>query len=185
VVHTIKRLSELWRTVLTADGRVISDPIPIRSGIFQGDSLSPILFITSLNPLSWYIQKRSEGIVAGNGRRINHLFFVDDWKLFGKKKEEVESLASEVERLSRSIGLQLNEEKCAVAIKVDGRVMPHPIQRNESDLLSKFATLGDSSELTKYLGILQSGSHNESSIREVVRETVLKRVDEVLKVEAS
>ena len=72
-----------------------------------------------------------------------------------------------------------------MAIKVDGRVMPHPIQRNESDLLSKFATLGDSSELTKYLGILQSGSHNESSNREAVRETVLKRVDEVLKLEAS
>jgi hypothetical protein len=113
------------------------------------------------------------------------LLFVDDWKLFGKKKEEVESLGSEVERLSRRIGLQLNEAKCTVAIKVDGRVVRHPIQRNESDLPSKFATLGDSSELTKYSGILQSGSHNESSNREAVRETVLKRVDEVLKLEAS
>jgi hypothetical protein len=67
------------------------------------------------------------------------LLFVDDWELFGKKKEDVESLGSELARLSRSIGLPLNEEKCAVAIKVDGIVMPPPTQQN--DLLSKFSTL--------------------------------------------
>ena len=60
---------------------------------------------------------------------------------------EAESLGTEVARLSRGIGLHLNEEKYAVAIKVDGRVMPHPKQRNETDMLSKFATIGDSSEL--------------------------------------
>jgi hypothetical protein len=31
VVNTIKRLAQQWRTVLTAEGRIISDPIPIRS----------------------------------------------------------------------------------------------------------------------------------------------------------
>jgi hypothetical protein len=50
--------------------------------------------------------------LAGNGRKINHLLFVHDWKLFGKTKEEVESLRSVVEMVSRRIGLQLNNEKC-------------------------------------------------------------------------
>jgi hypothetical protein len=34
VIHTIERLSQQWRAVLTAEGRVISDPIPIHRDIF-------------------------------------------------------------------------------------------------------------------------------------------------------
>ena len=41
VVRMIERLMSKWRSVLTVNGRKISDPIPIKSGILQGDSLSP------------------------------------------------------------------------------------------------------------------------------------------------
>lgn len=68
---------------------------------------------------------------------------------------------------------------------MEGRIIPHSAELNETDLLSKFASLDTSSELTKYLGILQGGSHDESRNREVIRETVLKRVDEVLELKAS
>jgi hypothetical protein len=58
-------------------------------------------------------------------------------QFFGKTKQDAESLGSEVARLSRGIGLLHNEEKCAMAIKVYGRLMPHPIQRNETDHISE------------------------------------------------
>jgi len=63
-------------------GRRISDPIPIHSGLFQGDSLSPLLFITALNPISWRVSQSDHGLQLPSGRRLNHLLFVDDWKLF-------------------------------------------------------------------------------------------------------
>jgi len=47
VVDTLEMLMRQWATVLTVKGRRISDPIPIHSGIFQGDSLSSLLFITT------------------------------------------------------------------------------------------------------------------------------------------
>jgi hypothetical protein len=113
--------------------------------------LSLIFIITALNP---YGVSRSELKEDYRTKLAKNQSLISSKRLEIIREEE--GRCREVERLSRRTGLQLNEAKCAVAIKVDGRVMPHPIQRNESDLLSKFATLGDSSELTKYLGILQS-----------------------------
>ena len=50
--------------------------------IFQGDSLSIILFIFSVNTLS-HLLKQLKGYAAGNEKNINiaHSFFVDDLKL--------------------------------------------------------------------------------------------------------
>ena len=87
-----------WRTVLTVGRQAISEPIPIRRGIFQGDCLSPLLSITALNPLSWHVSSIEEGVVGATGRRINHLLFVDDWKLFAETKAGAEKLAAEVTR---------------------------------------------------------------------------------------
>ena len=52
-------------------------------GIFQGDSLSVIPFVLSVNRLSFMI-KRLRGYAAGKDRKsdITHIFFTDDLKLY-------------------------------------------------------------------------------------------------------
>ena len=40
-----------WKTLLTVLGHVMGD-VDIRRGLFQGDSLSPLIFVTALIPLT-------------------------------------------------------------------------------------------------------------------------------------
>ena len=141
VVSTIESLTQRWRTVLTAGGRGISDPIAIRRGIFQGDSLSPLLFVTAINPLSWRIRTAMPAVEFETGRKLNHLLYVDDWKLYAKSTHAAGILAGEVKQLSARVGLHLNEKKCAVAIVVKGTLVKRPVRQDQSELLSEFPAL--------------------------------------------
>ena len=75
-----------WKTNMTLvhkEGVLETGPIRIKRGIFQGDSLSPLLFIMSLSPLSWELQKTGCGYQLDEQTKINHLLYVDDLKLYG------------------------------------------------------------------------------------------------------
>ena len=82
IIRTVMNLMELWSTQLSLDD-ITTNVIKYLCGILQGDCLSLILFILSVNPLS-FLLKRLPGYNAGPpGRRntkITHLFFVDDLK---------------------------------------------------------------------------------------------------------
>jgi len=72
----------LWHTILTVNGDIYGE-VPIRCGIFQGDSLSPLLFILALMPLSLLLNKSSKGYLIQCGhQRVSHLVYIDDIKLF-------------------------------------------------------------------------------------------------------
>jgi hypothetical protein len=59
-----------------------SQPIQIRRGIFQGDSLSPLLFCIALIPLANELNRADCGYqVHGTEREISHLLYMDDLKL--------------------------------------------------------------------------------------------------------
>ena len=47
-----------WKTNLTVGGKNLGG-VKIKRGIFQGDSLSPLLFIIALIPLSMILKKVS------------------------------------------------------------------------------------------------------------------------------
>ena len=47
----VKGSMKKWKTELTAGGKTLGE-VDIKRGIFQGDSLSPILFMLCLIPLS-------------------------------------------------------------------------------------------------------------------------------------
>ena len=66
-----------------AGGSLTSRLIDIRSGIFQGDSLSPLLFCIALAPLSNLLNSSSYGYKIQEGK-LNHLFYMDDLKTYAK-----------------------------------------------------------------------------------------------------
>ena len=56
-------------------------------GIFQGDSLSPLLFVVSLLPLTLVIRKLKQWCSFGKGTDD-----MDDLKLYGGSQADIDSL---------------------------------------------------------------------------------------------
>ena len=82
-----------WKT----SGGVELGRVNIRRGIFQGDSLSPLLFIVVILPLTLVLQKTKAGYrLVRDTKPISHLLFMDDLKLYGANKNQLDSLVQVV-----------------------------------------------------------------------------------------
>ena len=56
VINFIEKTMQTWRVALTAGGRSLAET-NIQRGIFQGDALSPLLFIIAMMPLNHILRK--------------------------------------------------------------------------------------------------------------------------------
>ena len=73
-----------WKLELDASGKTLE--VDIRTGIFLGNTLSPLLFVLFMVPLTWLLRRANAGYEWGNkGFKLNHLLFMDDLKLFAKR----------------------------------------------------------------------------------------------------
>ena len=85
-----------WSVELTCGSESLGDD-GIKRGIFQGDSLSPLLFVACLIPLTYMLGRCAAGYeFSSTGTKINHLLFMDDLKLYAKSKQSLESLVQTV-----------------------------------------------------------------------------------------
>ena len=68
----------------------MSNIIKIITGTYQGDSLSVILFVLALNPLS-HLLRSTKGYAYGKNRQYQHIhnFFVDNLKLYASDMNTV------------------------------------------------------------------------------------------------
>ena len=64
-------------------GTLSSRKININNWIFQGDSISPLLFCIGLAPLSTLINKSGYGLII-NSMVISHLYYMDDLQTIAK-----------------------------------------------------------------------------------------------------
>jgi len=87
--------------------------ININSGIFQGDSLSPLLFCIALTPLSSLLNSKY-GYTTGSST-INHLFLMDDLKTYVKNDQEQTGLLTIVKGYSDDIKMEFGLDKCTKA----------------------------------------------------------------------
>ena len=102
-----------WKTILTSSGTRLAK-VNIRRGIFQGDSLSPLLFIVAMIPMTRVLERMEVGYqLKKGGSRINHLMFMDDIKLFGRGTKEIDTLVQTVRIVSGDIRMEFGIEKCA------------------------------------------------------------------------
>ena len=92
-----------WNTELNASQSRHGN-VKIKRGIFQGDSLSPLLFVMTMIPLTLMLRKTNIFYeVRKKGERINHLLFMDDLKLFTKTVDQIGSLVNTVRIFSEDI----------------------------------------------------------------------------------
>ena len=65
----------------------------IQRDVFQGDALSPLLFIIAIMPLDNILRKCTAGYkLSRSHEKINHLIYIDGIKLFAKNEKELETL---------------------------------------------------------------------------------------------
>lgn len=99
-----------------------SRPLRIRNGVPQGDTLSPLLFCVAVAPISHALNSMAERYTCevyldGTKQeeiRLNHIFYMDDLKLYSNTREGLEDELKVVRDTSGEIGLQLNAKKCAI-----------------------------------------------------------------------
>ena len=73
VINFIEKTIKTWRVELTAGGRSLAET-KIQRGIFQGDALSPLLFIIAMMPLDYIFRKCITGYkLSVLQEKINHL----------------------------------------------------------------------------------------------------------------
>ena len=94
--HIVKCISagmKQWSTTLslTTDTRSMTvEGVQIKRGIFQGDSLSPLLFCLALNPVCSLLHDTSYGYrYKGQdvSTTIKHPMYMDDIKLYAKNDD--------------------------------------------------------------------------------------------------
>jgi hypothetical protein len=91
VIAFTKKAMSYWRTrmCLYAENELIeTEDIKIQCGIFQGDSLSPLLFCICLIPLIQKLNRLNTGYKEHTTKtKISHLLCMDDLKLIAKSEE--------------------------------------------------------------------------------------------------
>ena len=162
-----------WKTVLTSGEEILGE-VDIRRGIFQGDSLSPLLFIVAMLPLTELLRREEDkGYLFGTeGKRINHLLFMDDLKLFSGKKEDLASLIKVVKGFSKDIGMKFGYDKCAWLTMEAGK----EVECGDIELPDGSKIQSVDEEGYKYLGVLEGAGIKVAEMKEKVRSEYYRRV---------
>ena len=161
IINAIKNLTKSWYTILSLSSEtetLTTEPIKFLKGIFQGDSLSVMLFVLCLNPLSFLLNK-CKGYSFGRARKLQHThnFFVDDLKLYSQDLNSTKKQLDIITTFSRDINMQFGEDKCAYLQIEKGKVMQNLKPISINGLTIKPIEEGDN---YKYLGIDENISYN-------------------------
>ena len=166
-----------WRVELTSGGERLAD-VEIKRGIFQGDSikrnLSPILFVLALIPLSIILNKVKEGYSLGKDRaKLNHLLFIDDLKIYGKDKDQLDSLVQTVRIFSNDIAMTFGIEQCAMVEMKRGKLIDSGgLDPPEGEKINPWKM--------KNLGVLENDKIKSTEMKDILRQEYFRRVKKIL-----
>ena len=176
MVSLLENSMNTWRTELTS-GKNVFGEVPIKRGIFQGDSLSPLLFVLALIPLTLILRDVKAGYDLREKVRINHLLFMDDLKLYDKNEKQIDTFVNTVRVFSNDIRMEFGISKCAILVmkrgkmvKCDGIVMPG------NEIMKGLEEAG-----YKYLGILEIDNVKHEEMKENLKREYIRRVRKILK----
>jgi len=117
IISFTKKTMSYWTTSmhLHTEGKIIeTEDLEIQHGIFQGDSLTPLLFCISLIPLTEQLNKLNVGYEEHTTKtKASHLLYMDDLKLIGKTEEELQKQMQVLRIFSDDIHIEFGHDNCA------------------------------------------------------------------------
>ena len=176
IMQMVKNSMQNWKTMLTSAGKELAQ-VHIRRGIFQGDSLSPLLFVICLIPMSLVLRKVRAVYSFGNHKpKVNHLLFMDDMKLFGRSSVEIDKLVSTVYLVSAYMRMEFGIRKSGVLVLKKGKV----VDSDGVQLPNRERMQSVEEEGYKYLEILEVDDLQHTVMKERFFAEYFRRLKKVL-----
>ncbi len=163
-----------WSSQFTVKrtGGMESTLIKYNCGLFQGDSLSPLLFYLSTAPLSWALAPRRGLFSRSLDRKIIHALFVDDLKVYARSQKALKRALSCIERVTQNIGMKLYISKCATAVMVKGV----PRYTGIVTIGGQVYPSASDANPYRYLGILQVFASHDSVLQQQLLGEYLRHI---------
>ena len=164
---------------MLCSGSSESSEVEIKLGIFEGDSLSPLVFVLALILLSLILRKvKAVYEFSESKEKINHLLFMNDLNVYSRSEKGLDSLVQTVHVFSEDIGMEFGIEKCATLVMEKGKILKSVGIELPDDKVIKSLQEGES---YKYLGILEADTFLEEKMKLNVLKEYIRRLRKVLK----
>ena len=161
-------MMKTWRTNIHINNNNIGNIN--KRGIFQGDSLSSmvLLGLKSFLGIVVLLKKKDMGYKLGrNDRRITHLLYMDDFKVYADTSPKPNSLITTIRNFSEDIGMAFEVDKCSIINIKKGKT--EYLGETEEDIIE----LGQDN-MYKCLGIPQNMKINHNQLKEMFTEKYRK-----------
>ncbi|KAK9785680.1 hypothetical protein WJX73_006043 [Symbiochloris irregularis] len=170
-LEVIKSIYDGATTVIQVAGGG-TDPVKIMRGTLQGDSLSPLLFIIFMEPLTRWLQSRGRGATPGclktgvapkgvKSCTIGCLGYADDLLALTNSARDLAIQALKIERFAKFSGLDINVGKCAVSAILHGRAEQKGISSLGATLMISSQNNGYSTMMTSMINCAGSSQRKE------------------------
>ena len=131
-----------------------------------------------LIPLTLILHKvESAYQFSSNKKKINHLLFMADLKLYAKNEKGLDSLVQTVRIFSKDIGMEFGIDKCGTLVLMRGKITKLDGISLPDGKVMKGLVEGAG---YKYLGIIQADQTRYTEMKEKVKTEYLRRVRKVL-----
>ena len=174
-INFLKESMEKWKTsviLYRQEGKLKFRKFNLKRGIFQSDSLSPLLFCLTLAPLSTLLNEAGYGYKTKAENKVNHLLYMDDLKTFVKNDNEQTGILNTVKKFSDDINMDFGLEKCSKTTFIKGKLTNW--QNVQLDINTTIKDL-EPGEAYKYLGM--------DKMKEKIRKEFLRRIRSIMKTE--
>ena len=169
---------EKWK-VMPCLGNSELGEVEIKRGIFQGDSLSSLVFVLALIPLSLILRNAKAAYKFSESKeKISHLLFMDDLKLHSRSEKGLDSLAQTVRVFSQDIGMEFGIEKFAMLVMEKGKILKSVGIKLPDGKVFKSLQEGESN---KCLGILEADKFLEEKMKLNVSKEDIRKLRKVLR----
>lgn len=182
IICCLNELTRTWKTQLSfqnEEGCILTNSINIKRGIYQGDSLSPLLFCLAMNPLSTLLKNSKLGysLKAGDDNsKLSHCFYMDDLKVYANTKTNLSHLLKIVEIFSSDIQMQLGIDKCRTQNVSKGKLI---VSENYTTETGEHIAAIKVDEYYKYLGILQNVKIDHTAQKKVLTAEFKSRLSNI------